>query len=207
MDIAGGIEAFCETQWPDEIPETSSDAKAVYALHNKQFDRSEVIKKWLESYSVFQGLRQSQRVAITDSLIAFFDSNPQLDSRDLLFERFQRLSISLRENADLLTKNGRSRKIDSLTSKALWLCYPSEVPILDLFAENALRVIARLHGLSIQPRESRYERFTALWFAVYDTVKPQITRFADNNSVYAVRVFDRYLWWLGQDSYQGLISQ
>ena len=45
-------------------------------------------------------------------------------------------------------KTGRLRDVTSLTSKALWCCYPQDVPMFDDYAVRALQVISRLFRIS-----------------------------------------------------------
>jgi|ERR1035441_10055536 hypothetical protein len=209
MNVAEGIKRFCETEWPKHVAENESDIATIKAFHNRQFDgdRLALVGEWLRSYQVFQGLDGRQRKALARNLVYFYDSKRRnrIRSTAHLLSEFHELESSLREGAMLVTKRGLPRKIESLASKALWCCYPFDVPILDSFAENALRVIARSLGLSIGASDSRYEQFVGLWFKLYETVQPQIIEFAMSNSAYPIRVFDRYLWWLGRTSYDGLV--
>jgi len=180
------------------------------ALQNPAFsgDRFYEVQDWLRSYQVFQGLTRNQRQAITNNLISFYDFKRRTRIRSInhMLTEFRHLEETLRRNADLVTKGGQSRRIESLTSKALWCCYPLDVPIMDAFAEAALRVIARLIGVTITHKPTRYDQFAELWFKIYELVQPKVIDFAMHNPAYPVRVFDRYLWWLGQNSYEGLIE-
>ena len=45
-----------------------------------------------------------------------------------------------------LNKNQTPRSLTSLTSKALWCCYPDAIPIFDSYARRALWVLSRLMG-------------------------------------------------------------
>jgi len=51
---------------------------------------------------------------------------------------------------------------------------------------------------------AKYERFTAMWFALYREVEEQINRRLNEEYPYSVRVFDKILWIIGQPDY-GLI--
>ena len=95
-------------------------------------------------------------------------------------------------------RNGRRRAVTVLTSKALWCCYPNDVPILDSYAEQALWVICRLSGKEPARNQSRRARFVDGWFQVYGDVRLAIEQADLNGYPYRVRVLDKLLWYLGQ---------
>jgi hypothetical protein len=208
MDIKLSLKKFCTNEWRGYAYDIVGDDLVINALSDRRFagNRAFEVQRWLRSYQVFQGLNTNQRGVIAENLVSFYDANShgQITSRKHLLKEFSALESHLRERADLVTRTGSPRQIESLTSKALWCCYPLDVPIMDSFAENALRMIARSNGMSIHLSDKRFDMFTELWFKVYETVKPQIVDFSIKESAYPLRVFDRYLWWLGQTSYSGL---
>jgi hypothetical protein len=65
-------------------------------------------------------------------------------------------------------KNGGERDVTSLTSKALWCCFPEDVPIFDNNAVSALRFLSRLYRWTPGANQSEYARFVNLWFLAYD---------------------------------------
>jgi hypothetical protein len=96
---------------------------------------------------------------------------------------------------------GKKREVTSLTSKALWCCYPHDIPILDDYAERALQVISRILRLAPATEKPRYSAFVDVWFQVYDEIKLVIDKPELNKYKYKVRVLDKLLWYLGQHSF------
>ena len=104
-------------------------------------------------------------------------------------------------------EDGSRRDITSLTSKALWVCYPDIIPIYDNYAEQALQVISRLMPLNLREAEAqhsqaakRYAPFLDIWLQLYGELAPVI-RGAAANYPYDVRVLDKMLWLIGRPGY------
>jgi hypothetical protein len=98
-------------------------------------------------------------------------------------------------------KTGEERDITSLTSKALWCCYPNDVPIFDRNAARALGVISRVCRLAPTGNQSRYASFLDVWLQVFRQVESIIQPADLSDCPYRIRVLDRILWYLGQDGF------
>ena len=120
--------------------------------------------------------------------------------RTAVLAKFDALHTSCRKGVRRTTKD-KERDLTSLTSKALWCCYPNAVPIYDAFAQNALYVLSRLAGITPEASGHRYTRFSDVWFTIYSHVKPVIDQADLRGYSYKVRVFDRMLWILRTPNY------
>jgi hypothetical protein len=142
-------------------------------------------------------------VAIAGEIIGFADEPREASlhrDKDRIVSEFNRLKERISKVAKP-NKNGKPPNLQSLTSKALWCCYPYDVPIYDKNAASALRVISRLCDVVPQPRQEEYACFVDAWLQVYNEVEPVITQEDLSDCPYKVRVLDRMLWYLGQSSF------
>jgi hypothetical protein len=139
------------------------------------------------------GYSAARRLQIAEQVLAFAD---QRESRSLdldptrILREFERLKDRIAAVTD--------RGVTSLTSKALWCCYPHDVPIFDSNAANALQVLSRICRFSPAQDQEPYARFLDLWFQVYREIAPVISSQDLADCPYKVRVLDRLLWYLGQ---------
>ena len=97
------------------------------------------------------------------------------------------------------TKDQTPRSLTSLTSKALWCCYPDAIPIFDSYAQRALWVMSRLMGFDPPEDDEPYARFLSTWLKLYRGLVINDDRLG--GYPYKVRVFDRILWIIGQPDY------
>jgi hypothetical protein len=138
--------AICLSKREHEI-----DAPTIKAVHNKtQSNRHDVLKRWLQRYGVFQGLDDSERLKIVATIIDFADQqgcNPDIRlSHDALIKHFDALHNKCRDVVRR-NKDASRRDLTSLTSKALWCCYPNAVPLYDRFTQHAVWLIIRLSNM------------------------------------------------------------
>lgn len=188
--------------------EHQADAPAVQAVHDKtQTNRQDALRKWLQSYQVFQGFVNSDRSAVAAAVLDFADGggcDPELSlSYDELISRFDALHEKCR-NVVRPKKDTTRRDLTSFTSKALWCCYPNAVPLYDNFTQNSVCIISRLAGVSPTTDhllKHRYGSFADVWLAMYNQVVPIIDQADLQDYPYRVRVFDKILWIVGEPNY------
>jgi hypothetical protein len=199
--VSRGFQSFRE--------EFTTDSLAVSAIGSRKMprpDRAKIVSAWIAKYKVHR-IRGATSLGLASAVIEFADSRRRHKApltRNQIKTEFRALEAALQQHLNLGTENRNSRAIESLTSKTLWLCYPHDVPMLDRNVENALRVLARLEGRHFGPAQSRYECFVDVWFDIYEQIEPSISLKDLGDYRYKVRVFDRLLWWLGQDSFPNL---
>jgi len=157
------------------------------------------ISSWLHYYRVFQGFTSKERESVSEAIVkwaAVRTVERDLSSARLLDEAHKQLT---RKCADAL---GGERDLSSLVSKALWLCYPQQVPIFDSFARRTLWVLKRLEGNTepIPEGLSQYGRFAHTWMYFFDTYADSINKIDMKSCRYPVRVFDAILWSIGDYS-------
>jgi|GEM_PF-1823045 hypothetical protein len=166
-------------------------------------EQVEQVRKWIVSYKVHR-IKGAKAIDLASTVIDFAHSEKRVAaplSVDQIKVQFIALEKKLKSKLPSRDLNANERKVESLTSKTLWLCYPHDVPILDSNAERALRILARLQAKSFPNVGTRYETFVDAWFYFYSQIESVITVDPVDSYPYKVRVFDRLLWWLGQPSF------
>ncbi len=118
----------------------------------------------------------------------------------IMFE-FDKLWRVIQPIAPRGPKTGKLREVVSLTSKALWCCYPNDIPIFDDYTLRALQVICRLCSIFPAPGQSEYGTFSDAWLQIYRKLEPIIEREDLQAFPFKVRVMDGMLWYLGQPSF------
>jgi hypothetical protein len=164
--------------------------QAINDTEMNQENREERVLRWLHYYRV---------------LLFFADESRNTKgslSKELIISEYEKLRERIRHVAPLRPTTGKRREVTSLTSKALWCCYPYSVPIFDGYALRALHVISRLSNMTIEKNSSEYARFVDAWFQVYAKVEPVIELAHLDNYSYKVRVLDKFLWFLGQPNFE-----
>jgi hypothetical protein len=190
----------------------TQDNEALQAVRNQaDLKRIDKIVHWLQSYQVFLGITGQQRTAIASAVLRWADSRDQtkrLTTEDSLCEAHESLMDKCEE------AYGKERNFKSLASKALWLCYPDDVPLLDSFAKRALWVLAKMDDgikpltndalikLAPLPKNREYRQFVHIWKAFYGRYEEQINAVDKCGYLYAVRVFDIILWIIGTPDYE-----
>jgi hypothetical protein len=203
IDFAAVVSHF----WPKALGaildsrDVEYDQKALKALEDKSCQtRQDDLRKWLKSYAVFQGVKAAKQDQIAEAVCVWADDrNP---SRNLTTpEALADAHADLMEA--ICRAYGNKRDFTSLTSKALWLCYPESVPIFDRNTRYALCVISKIEdGITpIAGERPKYEQFVHVWKQLYTKYKGTIEGLGMDGYRYRVRVFDRVLWLVGQPSY------
>ena len=200
--------------WHKGGTETTADARVLEAVRDyggNAADRGRVVVEWLQLYKVLMGWPSENRMSAAGQIIAFADQGCrgplQLDKKRIL-EEFGKLAERLRLSAPR-TREGAPRGITSLTSKALWCCYPEDIPIFDANAVKALGVISRICRLAPARDESQhrdYADFLDLWLQTYRQIEPAILPEDLSDCPYKIRVFDRLLWYLGKGDFYGAVA-
>jgi len=182
------------------------DVKALDALSREDDqNRRATIRDWLQYYQVFRvrGIA-TQRDKIADAVLRWADSRDRdrnLDGPDALSAAHEELMKSVCD-AYVHDSQNKRREFTSLTSKALWLCYPGQVPMFDSYAQRALWVLAKLEiGIAAPPSGADYYQFVSVWTQFYERYLDTISGLDTNGYPYRVRVFDRILWMIGKDQY------
>jgi hypothetical protein len=177
------------------------DNPALASVRNKNAaGRVEVLRRWFHNYQVFQGISADKRLAVASAVLQWADER-DLQSNLSTVEAVEQAHIELMaacSNAD-----GRNRDFTSLASKALWLCYPYDVPIFDSFARRALWVIAKLEAGrgAVIVEGPEYRRFLYVWKALYDRYAVALRQIDTHGYPYRVRIFDKILWMIGTRDY------
>jgi len=186
--------------------DTDEDNWVISAINQRNLDpadRRGKVVHWLQYYKVLMFFPPDRSNAIADQIIGFADEPRERSlhlEKDSIVSEFNKLEKRVLTAAPL-TKAGKPRALTSLTSKALWCCYPSDVPIFDRNAVSALRVISRICRLTPGSKEPEYACFVDLWLQVYKEIEPVIGQADLSDCPYKVRVLDRLLWYLGQPSF------
>lgn len=178
------------------------DEAAILQLNDPQSaGRIAGIRHWLGvHYAVFQGLTNAQRDNVTAAIVGWADAhrpNPAPLAPAALADAHEGLAAACVQGL------GIQRDVSSLASKALWLCYPENVPMLDRNARNALYVLSKLMDDFPQaPAEATgYRAFVHVWLGLYNQYKTTIEPLEIAGYPYRVRVFDKILWLLGDPRY------
>lgn len=181
------------------------DDTVIEAINDTGAGRIELVRKWLISYKVLHYYSLEDGRNIAEQVVKFADNRTKKDldqDKDLVIQEFSALGKLILTVAPLAPKSGKPRELTSLTSKALWCCYPYDVPIFDNYTKRALQVISRICGLKPEPSHSGYGAFVDVWFQVYDEIKPILGQEKLSGFTYKVRVLDWLLWDLGQPSFE-----
>jgi len=199
---------FIQTKLQSFEGDDRTDEAVIQAIGKQNMDhtdREDHILRWLNKYRVLLFFPPEKSREIAGQIIEFADERSQAplnQNKDLILKEYERLRGRISRVAPLSPKSGKPREIISLTSKALWCCYPHEIPIFDAYAERALQVISRLSRMMPSQSQPEYACFIDVWFQVYQEVKPVIDQSNLNGYPYKIRVLDRLLWHLGQPSFE-----
>jgi hypothetical protein len=196
------IRSFAQEALRLQLEESEKgDSKTLLALGDSTApDRVDIIRSWLQSYQVFQGIDGPSRTAIATAVLKWADARDL--HRDLT--TVDSLNEVHAELMDICTRaNGENRGFTSLASKALWLCYPERVPIFDAFAQRSLWVISKLEpDISPLPAsDPEYRKFVHIWKVLCDRYARAINEIELGAYPYRVRIFDKILWLLGEPRY------
>ena len=195
-----------ENGWHRGGPETRADDAVIKAIDQRDGDlthRKKSLVDWLNRYKVLMGVATDTRASIAGQIIAFADEREDKSlhrDKNRIVSEFDKLKDRI-DKAAPRNKTGKGRAVTSLTSKALWCCYPNDVPIFDRNAVSALGVISRVCHLAPGRNQSEYASFVDVWFRVYNEVESVIGPEDMSDCPYKVRALDRLLWYLGQDGF------
>ena len=188
------------------------DDKTIHVLNNRSpslTKRREKVKEWIDAQRAARFTGGAE--AIARVVVDFADHRERLApgcGYAAILQQFEKLYGRCGEVAPK-NKDGRGRDITSLTSKALWVCYPDVVPIYDNYAERALQVISHLMPLNLHEAEAqraraakKYAPFLDIWLQLYEQAAQVIrSAAAAANYPYDVRVLDKMLWLIGRPGY------
>lgn len=191
----------------DTKAELAIDEAAIDAVAKVEMEPEERINrvcKFLHKYSVAR-VKGATATGLARSILMWADDredkNPPENVQEIV-GHFGKLSeMILHALPDLAS--GQPRSVDSLSSKALWLCYPNSLPILDGNAEHALSTLRRLCRREDIDVTDRFAAFVFSWFDLYMLIVVDIEETSFVNYPYHVRAFDQFLWWLGNPSFTG----
>jgi hypothetical protein len=206
LDLRALAKELNERGWHCDAPERKADNDVINAIDDRArdlADRKKSLVEWLNHYKVLMGLSSDSRTAIAHQIIAFADERLEKSlhrEKNRIVSEFNKLGARI-STVVPLTAAGRRRDITSLASKALWCCYPDDVPIYDKNSASALGVISRLCHWAPGPDQSGYACFIDVWFRAYDEVEPAIDQADPSDCPHKVRVLDSLLWYLGQNGF------
>ena len=188
-------------------PADQSVLRAINETDMEEAERMQRLLKWLNYYRVLLFFPPENSKQVAHQILAYADNERSVSktlARGDIFLQYKMLREKLCAAAHRNPISGKPRNVDSLTSKALWCCYPSDIPIMDDYAERALQVISRLSGIKLKTgnlNKDRYECFLEVWFLLYERVAPVIDPLDPTQYPFKPRVLDRLLWHYGQPNY------
>jgi hypothetical protein len=166
--------------------------------------REEGVRDWLNRYRVLRYVPSEVSNKVVAAIVDFADERQGGSlgqNKALIGSEFRILEGRLGVLLPLLPKSGKPRRVIPLTSKALWCCYPNDIPIYDDYALRALQVLTRLCHFRDPRGDTDYARYLDAWFALYELAKPVIESANLNGYPFPIRVLDQFLWYLGEPSF------
>lgn len=191
LDLEALIEEFIQTRLRSFEADTAPDRKTVDAVADKGLERTareDQVRAWLGYYKVILFFPPDRSRAIAREIVEFADeSHPASigQSHAEIIRECSRLRDRIQPLAPLAPKSKRQREVMSLTSKALWLCYPNDVPIFDDYALRAIQVISKI---------------CRIW------ILPVIEKSDLHGYQYKMRVLDGFLWRLGKPDFEAVAA-
>lgn len=209
LDLASLTDDLIRTEFIKFVSEDNGQDKAtvcaVGAADRERAEREQQLLKWLNWMKVIRFFPKSTREKIAGRILAYADerrpSGP-LGSASAILSEYENLSGRIQEVIGPGQKSGKPRGVTSLTSKALWCCYPNDVPIFDANAERALQVISRLCRITPNQSGTPYALFVEVWLQLYAKLKPVIEQADLKGYPYRIRVLDILLWRLGSPGFE-----
>ena len=121
---------------------------------------------------MLQGFTSDTRQKLSRAVLEWADQQEDLAKHSITSLEIIEKHKDLEKSCCVAHESERS--FASLASKALWLCYPDSVPILDRFVESAVQILTKLDP-SIDPTVSesgisteRYKDFVHCWEQLFD---------------------------------------
>ncbi|MBC7623060.1 MAG: hypothetical protein H7232_06720 [Aeromicrobium sp.] len=115
--------------------------KSMLTMLKKQEQDPILVKTWMQSYGLFQGINGVDREKVVRRFLDFAASQERL-AVPLSDEDVSRLVLSLLKSLNTEVPRGWL----SATSKLLWCMYPHDVVIYDSFVHRALTVMQCIDG-------------------------------------------------------------
>jgi hypothetical protein len=197
-------------EWQNKATENQWDMKtinAINSIHEPLPDRVGQIHRWFQSYHVLQSFTAETEKKIAEEVIAYADNRKRMNldmKQELILDEFNELELRLQEFMPR-NKSNKPRKVTSLVSKAIWCCYPDDIPIYDSYAEHALQILCRLSEIKVSGKvkdsNGEYARFLEAWFLVFNEIEPAIDPKFLTVYPYKIRVLDSLLWFIGQPKF------
>jgi hypothetical protein len=206
LDLKEITEDFIRTRLSDFAIETDPDVATVRAIADKDMKhekREEQVLVFLRYYKVIWFFPPENSRTIARRIVEFADEpRPKaLDqSKASIISEYKKLEERIQPFAPL-TKAREQRKVTSLTSKALWCCYPQDIPIFDNNAQRALQMVSRICHIFPEPGQDNYSRFIDVWLQLYRKIEPVIDQADLKGFPYKIRVLDGLLWYLGKPEF------
>jgi hypothetical protein len=147
--IRNGFQKFDRDYGQDE-----ATVGAVGAADVKRADHEKQLRKWLTLMRVFRFLPEQTRRDIVKQILKYADgsrASGPLHGKAAILSEYEKLRQRIQDMIGSSQKSSKPMNVISLTSKALWCCYPRDVPIFDANAYGALRVISRPWGILPEP--------------------------------------------------------
>lgn len=193
------------------------DSQIVKAVKEKTLD-TKIVKSWMRSYSLFQGITGDIRDRIASDYINFAYDN-RMFKEDEIDKKFKELHGRL--------KSVKDRKWISASSKLLWCLQPEIVVMYDSYVERAVSVLqccdvelAKLHRVNSPPNikkdiDSRemtkhYMNYQDIVKLIYRKYLPLIEELKKRNQVeykYDIRIIDKLLWIMGNASAEFTVNE
>lgn len=177
------------------------DHAALLAVRDRGYPgRPDIVHEWLRYYGVFQGFTGSKRRDLTDALLAWSDA------RDLQ-QGLGGAQAIVEAHSDVMAVCDKRcevrRGFTSLASKYLWLCYPMSIPLYDKNVRRALQVLSKTEAGNAWPEASlsQYHQFVLVWRTFYERHLKTLEEIDLGSYPYAVRIFDKILWLVGEETY------
>lgn len=212
LDVETLIEEFIRTRLRCFEADTAPDGRTVSVVANKTLERrarEDQVKAWLGYYKVILFFPPDRSRAIAHEILEFADE-PRPESLNQcpaqIVRQYQRLRSGIQPLAPPAPRTNRQRQVTSLTSKALWLCYPHDVPIFDDYALRALLVISRACRIYPKPDQEHYASFVDVWLQFYDRIRSVIDHSDLHGYPYKMRVLDGFLWYLGRPEFDVIVA-
>jgi hypothetical protein len=208
LDLETLIEEFVRTRLRSFEADTAPDRKTVNAVEDKNLERTareDQVRAWLGYYKVILFFPPDRSRAIAREIIEFADESRPASLHQLhtqIVREYNRLRDRIQPLAPPAPKSKRHREVMSLTSKALWLCYPNDVPIFDDYSLRAIQVISRICQICPMPDQGLYESFVDVWLQFYGRIRPVIEQSDLHGYQYKMRVLDGFLWYLGKPDFE-----
>lgn len=207
VDLRQVARELIESGWFLDASDAAADTEVIEALndHDREFgDRATAVIRWLGTrYKAFMGFTKQSRYEVARRIVDFADTR-QVTSlqhdRDEIIAKFEDLARKVSDAAPR-TNSGKERNVISLTSKALWCCYPEDVPIFDRNAASALAVLSRLYHWPPRLYRGEYAAFVDVWLRAYEEIDSVIGEADLPKGTRKVRIVDGVLWYLGQVGY------